>query len=119
MKKLSYGDLTPEFLKTLSKLKTPKEIIDACKEKDLEVSEKGAGKLLEQFQKAEKLRSENLEIVAGGGAGYSGTQNVTRSFAQRAAACADDCYDDFCWEDCWKDCPNIYCPSHCFNMEDS
>ena len=116
MKKLSYGDLTPEFLKVLSKLKSPAEIINACKEKKLEVSEKGAGKLLEQFQKAEILRSENLEKVAGGGTGYSGTRNISQSIAKRAAACADDCYWD---DDCWEDWPNIYCPSFCLNDEDS
>ena len=112
MKKLSFGDLTPELMKVLSKLKSPAEIIETCKEKDLEVSEKSAENLLEQFKRAEKLRSENLEKVAGGGAGYSGTKNgsqsLTRSSNGLSFNCECYCQDNGCW-----DCPTIYCSIYC------
>ncbi len=51
MKKLTYADLTPEFLIELKALGTPEEIVDACGMKDFEISADSAAKLLEQFKK--------------------------------------------------------------------
>ena len=73
MKKLTYADLTPEFLMELKALGTAEEIADACRRKDFEISAEGAARLLEQFRKAEQLSREKLDVVAGGGKGYSGT----------------------------------------------
>lgn len=120
MKKLSFGDLTPEFLKELFSLTSVAQIIEACKKRELQVSEEGAGKLLEQFEKAKQLSKEDLENVAGGKR-YSGTQKLFSSIMKRGAACSNDCYWDCqndwwdaCDDDCWSDCWLIYCPSHCW-----
>ena len=93
MKQMTYADLTPDFLKELSALCTAEEIIEACKAKSMEISEQSAVRLMEQFKKANELSRENVEKIAGGGKGYSGTQVMLRMVTGRAAACGNDCWD--------------------------
>ena len=96
MKKLTFKDLTPELLKELFPLATAAEIIEACKKKDLEISERGAEKLLEQFKKANDLSKEDLKGIAGGG--YYGTQtSCSPNWCTFVGICTDD---DYCYYDC-------------------
>ena len=93
MKKLSFADLTHDLLKELSALGTAQEIKRACEAKSLDISEQDADRLKEQIKKAKELSKENIEKVAGGGVGYSGTRALSNAFARRAAACGSDCWD--------------------------
>ena len=105
MKNLSFGDLTPEFLKELYSLTTVEQIIEACKKRKLQVSEEKVAKLLEQFEKAKQLSKEELDNAAGGGKGYSGTKMLFSSLLKRGADCSNDWWE--CDWDCWWD--DEYC----------
>lgn len=110
MKKLTYGDLTPDFLKELTNLGTEKEIIDICAAKGYEIAEKDAAKLLEQFRKAAKLSEESLKEIAGGGEGYTGTNKLFTANRRGAFICPEYDPDEPCSQyeqttpDCWGDC---------------
>ena len=94
MKKLTFADLTPEFLIELKAFKTAEEIVGACAKKGREISLAAAAKLLDQFRKAEQLSREKLTEVAGGGKGYSGTRSLFGFIKKHAAACEEDEYDE-------------------------
>lgn len=115
MRKLTFGDLTPEFLKELYKLTTVDEIIEACKKKDLEVDEDAAAKLLDQFKRAAQLSEESLKNVVGGGKGYSGTRLLLSSIGKISEGRMNNCSDELeCldWVPCLAFCPDCYSYIH-------
>lgn len=71
MKKLTLADLDPEMMKAMSEMKSTDEIIAFCKSKGYEVSEAGASRILEQFEKVNELSLDDLDSVAGGTTCYN------------------------------------------------
>ena len=100
MRKLTYEDLTQEFLKGISPFTEANQIIEYCREKELEIDEKHAKKLLEQLRKADELSHEALSKVAGGQGQYSGTRILSKSVPTEEWPCDYDCNDRD-----WWDCP--------------
>ena len=67
MKKLQTSDLTPALLQEVMKLSTAKEVVAFFRSKDLEVSEEGAQKLLDNLSRqAVELGDDDLDKVTGG-----------------------------------------------------
>lgn len=67
MKKLQTSDLTPALLQEVMKLSTAKEVVAFFRSKDLEVSEEGAQKLLDNLRRqAVELGDDDLDKVTGG-----------------------------------------------------
>ena len=116
MKKLTYADLTHEILKDISAFTAAQQIIEYFREKDLEISEQGAERLLKQFEQARILSREALEKAAGGGKGYSGTRILSNAAKRFALDCRYDCIDRD-----WGECPNdeyLNCMSfHCYGYD--
>jgi spore coat polysaccharide biosynthesis protein SpsF (cytidylyltransferase family) len=66
MRKLTLADLTPAMMKTLSEMKSTDEIVAFCASKGFEISEEGAARIMDQFNKVIELAEDDLESVAGG-----------------------------------------------------
>ena len=73
MKKLKTSDLTPAMLMEVKKLSTASEVAAFFQEKDYELSEAGAQKILDYLNKeVVELGEEDLAKVAGGCGGDGG-----------------------------------------------
>ena len=73
MRKLTLSDLNPEMMKAMSSMKSADEIIAFCESKGFEISEEGANRILNQFEKVHELSLDDLDVVAGGRACNGGS----------------------------------------------
>lgn len=70
MKKLTLADLDPKMMEAMSGMTSTDEIIAFCASKELEISEEGARRILDQFKTVNELSLDDLQGVAGGEAIY-------------------------------------------------
>ena len=72
MKKLQTSDLTPALLTEVKKFSEPQEVVAFFKEKDFEVSETAAKKILDYVKdETRELSADDLAKVSGGCGGVS------------------------------------------------